>query len=583
MLGQIFDTLLGVLLLFAVLGIVNSVLVEAFPRVTSLFLKRQTRGSLLRLAIGNMLGEWQTASNPVVSRLKQALFAHPLVQSLSKSSNDAPSYISAQTFASALVDVLDNQGNAIAMMLLRLAATNPAEFKARIAGLDASVATNPSRVLTRLAEQLNADVKAATTDAGADLDVGKLARASLAWPDASDLIAQSMDRPVVRDRWSELAVMLKAIPLSWQNDDLRPIYIQFKESFPMENPPVDLADASRIKHLTDAELQTKLDVFVQAVSDWETITCQIARGVKNTLDGIRCIIDTLPDDLGTLRRALRTVFDRLGPTTLAGAADVEKFYAGVENWYCEVTQRAAGWYKRNARIWGLICSLILCIAVNADVIFVVRALSSDPTLRASVAAAAIKAAADYDASRKEAEAKATHPAPAAGAAAAASATSRADAASAASKADTAKTGKPATQTEMLTAVNIIPARCVEVFGKVDHNEQMSGDDVKDVLRCQSQIAEAGLKYLENSALPIGWSPARQNLIFGGYYQGAASEGEWLRWWRVISSGAFWLWISGVLISTLAVTLGGEYWFSLLEQVVRLSGGKPDKPDPAGKT
>ena len=45
----------------------------------------------------------------------------------------------------------------------------------------------------------------------------------------------------------------------------------------------------------------------------------------------------------------------------------------------------------------------------------------------------------------------------------------------------------------------------------------------------------------------------------------------------LASSAWWMWVLGVILSALAATMGGEYWFKMLSEVVRLAGPKPGAP------
>lgn len=552
MLGQIFDTLLGILLMFAVLGIVNSVLVEAVPRILKMLGQPYTRGAILKLAIGNMIGEVRSTSNPAVARLKRVLYAHPLIRSLSETAKDAPSYISPGTFASALVDVLDNQGNAIAMMLLSRAATRPDVLKTLIGDLGDRISHGAvPRDVSSLFDALTSDLTA-STQADGSLELKKLACLSLSWPSAFRLVTDALNFTTDTERLTALIGTLNALPSSWRSNGLQPIYDQFNKLFQPADKSIDITNASAFVTAQDTStLNARLYAYIQAIENWESTSCQISRGVKGTIDGIQYLIDSLPDDLGALRTALRTVFSHLNPGAAVGAADVEKFYAGIENWYCEVTARATGWYKRYARLWGLICAFVICIGVNADAIFVVRALSSDPALRAQVAAAAINFARDYKATGNT-PAGSPPPSP--------------SGASNAPKVD----DKQASPT-------IVQPDCITLSNLIDHGQPMSPQQTSDFLNCQSHIVGAGMKYLETSALPIGWSTARQDLVFGGLYEASGAQRSWYeRASSVLGTSAFWLWVSGIVISSLAVTIGGEYWFNLLRQVVRLTGSKPRK-------
>lgn len=585
MLGQIFDTLLGVLLMFAILGIVNSVLVEAVPRMLKIAGMRHTRGALLKLAIGNMLGVLQTSTSGPAVRLRQALYAHPLIRSLGKSPTETPSYISPTTFSSALIDILDNEGNAIALMLLPRASLRPDLLKSLIKDLHDAAANASCRAVRNLSVRLDTDLNAATKDDGT-VDAGKLARFSLEWPSATDLIIESMEGdaasgvPSGKDQLSALLQLIAELPGSWKGGGLKQLGDQLDAILPEPERAKFQAntDANNQTYNNDA-LLTKLTRYVNAIENWESLSCQTSRGIKNSLDGIKYLIDSLPPDLGTLRHALDSIYARLSPTVQAGADDLQKFYAGVENWYCEVTERAAGWYKRNARVWGMVCALALCVCANADVIFVVRALSSDASLRAQVAAAAINAANEYG-----------HP-PAASApqgAAPDAATSGAHAAGAGdAPADGSKPGTPASTDHKsagaalaaLSGNAIVWPKCESLFNSVDRGDNMSAQSVSDLLDCNRQVAALGMKYLETSSLPIGWSTARHDLIFGAAYQRQIGErSSLMRMVDVLTSGAFWLWMTGIIISSLAVTLGGEYWFNLLDQVIRLTGSQPTHPD-----
>lgn len=584
MLGQIFDTLLGVLLMFAVLGIVNAVLVEAVPRILQILPGSRTRGELLKLAIENMFGGAGKGTSSTVARLCTDLYAHPLIRALGSSAKQLPSYIAPATFATVLIDILydrsDKQGNAIAKMLLAEAAIGTERLTAALSGLPLSTDMSAPRPLAQLSARLNSDIKASTRNDGS-IDAINLTSLSFCWPSALDLVKNTMSSTSDEDKLDTLRKTLVLIPASW-HEDLQPLFSELERA---SNP----------------------DKYVKAIQWWESTSCEVPRSAMNTLDQIKCLVDSLPDDVKNLRCGLQAVYARMNPVVNAATADVETFYRGVENWFGEVTDRVAGWYKRNARIWGVICAFILCIIANADVIYVVRALSSDAALRARVAQAAIKTVTDYEASVKaktpseaaQGKKNTKPPAPISNASvsAASGATGQAgkpnkhpaNVVSAASATASSSTDVAASAAASAAAVvnaaplpilgSRISPECSELNAKTSRNEGWTAAEVTALIKCEQETAAAGFTYLENSALPIGWSVARQNLVFAGYYANAGTARSWgERMLGALSSGAFWLWLSGVVISSLAVTLGGEYWFNLLEEVVRLSGPPPTTPD-----
>ena len=84
---------------------------------------------------------------------------------------------------------------------------------------------------------------------------------------------------------------------------------------------------------------------------------------------------------GQARTALLSLIDAAGD-------DVAKARENIENWFNSTMDRVAGMYKRRAQWMILFLGLGVAIALNADTIYIVRALSNDSTLRASLVAAA---------------------------------------------------------------------------------------------------------------------------------------------------------------------------------------------------
>ena len=89
--------------------------------------------------------------------------------------------------------------------------------------------------------------------------------------------------------------------------------------------------------------------------------------------------------------------ERLLPAPLVGALntliadagqDFQQVKAGVEQWFNGAMDRVAGWYKRRSQTVGLIVGLAVAVVVNADTLEMIRTLSNDSAVRASLVAAA---------------------------------------------------------------------------------------------------------------------------------------------------------------------------------------------------
>jgi len=85
--------------------------------------------------------------------------------------------------------------------------------------------------------------------------------------------------------------------------------------------------------------------------------------------------------VGPARTALLALLDAAGD-------DAAKARENIENWYNSAMDRVSGMYKRRAQWSIILLGLGVAIALNADTIYVVRALANDATLRASLVTAA---------------------------------------------------------------------------------------------------------------------------------------------------------------------------------------------------
>jgi hypothetical protein len=95
---------------------------------------------------------------------------------------------------------------------------------------------------------------------------------------------------------------------------------------------------------------------------------------------IRAAVNALPGD-SELKRQLLIMLQQAGD-------DFPKLLAGIETWFDDSMTRVSGWYKRRSQVITVIVALLLTGITNADTFQIVKVLSVDTALRASVVAQA---------------------------------------------------------------------------------------------------------------------------------------------------------------------------------------------------
>jgi hypothetical protein len=115
-----------------------------------------------------------------------------------------------------------------------------------------------------------------------------------------------------------------------------------------------------------------------------------------TIESLRASVTKMPDI--KLRATLLNAIDSAG-------GDLEKAREKVEHWFDDTMARISGWYKRTAQKIIFAAGLVLCCAVNADTLMIVKELWGDAALRSTAVAEAtsrVQAASSGDSSAKEA-------------------------------------------------------------------------------------------------------------------------------------------------------------------------------------
>jgi hypothetical protein len=98
---------------------------------------------------------------------------------------------------------------------------------------------------------------------------------------------------------------------------------------------------------------------------------------------------TQPRTIQSLRAGVSQITDAKLRTTLlnmidSAGGDVDAARLKVEHWFDDTMARVSGWYKRMAQKIIFAAGLVLCVAVNADTIMIVKELWSDQALRSAV-------------------------------------------------------------------------------------------------------------------------------------------------------------------------------------------------------
>src|SRR5262249_16754886 len=90
-----------------------------------------------------------------------------------------------------------------------------------------------------------------------------------------------------------------------------------------------------------------------------------------TIQSLKAGVTGLPD--GKLKKTLLNIVDNAGDS-------VENARLKVAHWFDDTMARVGGWYKRMAQIVIFCVGLVLCFALNADTIMVIRELWTDQAI-----------------------------------------------------------------------------------------------------------------------------------------------------------------------------------------------------------
>lgn len=249
----------------------------------------------------------------------------------------------------------------------------------------------------------------------------------------------------------------------------------------------------------------------------------IGQELKAAEGALRTHIASLQSE--PLKSAFNALLNTAASKAIDGSSLAEALSVETEKWINASMDRVEGWTKRYAKKISLVVAMVVCLAFNVSALEVLRVLSSDAPLRTQIASTA----ASYVAVSCGA---ATSSQPANGAASA-------GAANAAGQ--TRATPAKPTDEEAVATV--------------------------DCLRERSANAVAALGPL--SRLGIGWDNPPRFVSAAG----------------AVAVGEFVIWLIGVACAAFAASLGGDFWFKWIGDIVRLTGYKParkeeSQPEPA---
>ncbi len=206
----------------------------------------------------------------------------------------------------------------------------------------------------------------------------------------------------------------------------------------------------------------------------------------------------------------------------------------LEDWYAEAMERVIGTYKKRARVITFIVAALVTLVTNADTIALCKYLKDNPQTTAKLVAAAEQATRDSVYYKQTIESLKIID----------------------SKFAATPTG---TKTDSVLQNDI-----KETISKLKEKEVLIND-------LYSSLNKIGL--------PLGWEKS-----FPPTYQGERERVDWAEIWYYTKWG--FQKIIGLLLTTLALTLGAPFWFDMINKLVNIrSGGKKpeDTPTPDNKT
>jgi len=255
-----------------------------------------------------------------------------------------------------------------------------------------------------------------------------------------------------------------------------------------------------------------------------------------------------------LRSAILWAFDNADE-------DIDKARKNLESWFDNSMERVTGWYKRQTHAWLLLIGACVAVVFNLNSLEVVKKLYVDDAMRAAVLAEATRATGDEN-SRNQINQPDGAPA-------------QNPSAAQSNKIDVAKGARPASRDAAPPSSNAgqsaaRPSSPTEQGSEPAANPppQKTAEIARSVEDAEARVEK--LKHvLDDVGYPIGWTE-----FSWGKFRKAWASPQWSG-----SDGALVAWyVSGWLLTAIAMTLGASFWFDLLNKLVSLRTSL--KPEPA---
>jgi hypothetical protein len=483
--SNILEVAIGIIFIYLLLSLICTALNEG---IASLFDKR---GKNLLEGIKNLLND------PKFTGLAQQVYNHGLIGGISQYASNPgkrtrlPSYMSATNFSLALLDILAARGALASKYGDLLANAESADDAYEEALKAAARAPNDPRLAQAVSQAKAVREQARTT--------------------LETVAAQA------KTAYDQAVQAANAAP---GDANLAKLAVQAKNTADGINATVKMLDARRAA-VASAKTPREVQLLLAAGTT-----------LKEALAFARDFAARNPDPLGNIQEGLRRLPEGHTKETLLVLVDktrrevttiehqAEAFRENLEGWFNNSMERVGGWYKRWTQRILLWLAAFLVIASNADTVMLVKRISNDNVLRASlVAVAADMVKAQPGPQNAAPSPEGTEAAPA----------------------------LEGTAAGPITDGTATPTRTPGA------GDRRSNPDLQMVLDTAA-----------NLELPIGWS---LNPKDPGYYRSPEPTPEYAGW-------AFYK-LFGLLISVLAVSLGAPFWFDLLSKVVNLrSAGTP---------
>ncbi|MBC7912137.1 MAG: hypothetical protein H7Y30_16640 [Pyrinomonadaceae bacterium] len=319
--SSILEVAIGVVFIYLFLSLICSAINEGIASTIN------KRGSNLFDGVKNLLND------PKFTGLAQQLYTHGLIDGISQEAanpakeNRLPSYMSSNTFALALLDILGSQG------ITQSYQETANQRQAELTEAQANLATKPD----------DADLQSKVSEA----------QAALAKANAILLKAEAVKQ-------AHAAADTAAQQVTSRKDTAR-----------LQNAAQKLAEALSLGRSLAAEFPDQLGNIERAVTSLPA---------GHTKQSLLVLINKTKREASQGTDQIAAIRNQI--------VGLER---NVEVWFNDSMDRCGGWYKRWTQKVLLVISIILVIGTNADTIMLVKRFSRDNALRASVVSAAERA------------------------------------------------------------------------------------------------------------------------------------------------------------------------------------------------